>query len=339
MTTLTLAEIAKIAGGELRGDGTIVVSEFAAVDKAGQGQLSFLSSSKYRKSLSECKADAILLREIDLEYYSGNSIVVDDPYVAYARIAQVLDTTPSPASNIHKTAVIDESASLGENVSVGAYAVIESGVSLGDNAVIGAGCFVGKNSSIGSNTKLWSNVSVYHGVTIGSDCLIQANTVIGSDGFGNANYKGEWIKIPQVGGVRIGDRVEIGACTTIDRGTLDDTVIEGNVVLDNQIQIAHNVYIGYGTAIAGATVVAGSTHIGKYCQIGGGSVINGHITIADQVFVTGMAMVMRDIKEKGVYSSGVPVQPNKEWRKMVPRVHKIAELDRRLKSVEKELKS
>lgn len=339
MTTLTLAEIAKIAGGELHGDGSIAVSEFAAMDKAGQGQLSFLSSPKFRKSLDQCKADAILLRESDLEHYSGNSIVVEDPYVAYARIAQVLDTTPSPASNIHKTAVIDESASLGENVSVGANAVIESGVCLGDNAVIGAGCFVGKNTSIGSNTKLWSNVSVYHDVTIGSDCLIQANAVIGSDGFGNANEKGEWIKIPQVGGVRVGDRVEIGACTTIDRGTLDDTVIEDNVVLDNQIQIAHNVHVGYGTAMAGAVIVAGSTQIGKYCQFGGGAVVNGHITIVDQVVVTGMSMVMRDIEEKGVFSSGVPVQPNKEWRKMVPRVHKIAELDRRLKSVEKELKS
>ncbi len=337
MTTLTLAEIAIIVDGELRGDGDAAVSEFAATEKAVKGQLSFLSNPKFRQSLEQCQAEAILLREEDLPYFSGNAIVVEDPYVAYARIAQAFDTTPLPASGISQSSVIDELALLGDNVSVGPNAVIESGVRLGDNVVIGAGCFIGKNTSIGSNTKLWSNVSVYHEVSIGTDCLIQANAVIGSDGFGNANEKGEWIKIPQVGGVRIGNRVEIGACTTIDRGTLDDTIIEDNVVLDNQIQIAHNVYIGYGTAMAGAVIVAGSTHIGKYCQFGGGAVINGHISIADQVVVTGMSMVMRDIKNKGVFSSGVPVQPNKEWRKMVPRVHKIVDLDRRLKSVEKKL--
>ncbi|CCN84986.1 UDP-3-O-(3-hydroxymyristoyl)-glucosamine N-acyltransferase [Vibrio nigripulchritudo SFn27] len=339
MTTLTLAEVANIAGGELHGDGAVVVSEFAAMEKAGKGQLTFLSNPKFKKNLESCQADAVLVREPDLDACHGNAIVVDDPYVAYARVAQALDTTPAPAEGIASSAVIDASATLGKNVSIGANAVIESGAILGDNVVIGAGCFVGKQSKIGASTKLWSNVSVYHGVTIGESCLIQSNAVIGSDGFGNANEKGEWVKIPQVGGVRIGNRVEIGACTTIDRGTLDDTVIEDNVVLDNQIQIAHNVHIGYGTAMAGAVIVAGSTHIGKYCQFGGGAVVNGHITITDQVFVTGMAMVMRDIEEKGVYSSGVPVQPNKEWRKMVPRVHKIAELDRRLKSVEKELKS
>jgi UDP-3-O-[3-hydroxymyristoyl] glucosamine N-acyltransferase len=165
--------------------------------------------------------------------------------------------------------------------------------------------------------------------------LIQANTVIGSDGFGYANDKGEWIKIPQLGTVRVGNRVEIGSCTTIDRGALDDTVIEDNVIIDNQMQIAHNVHIGYGTAMAGGTIVAGSTKIGKYCIIGGASVINGHIEITDGVTITGMAMVMRSIEEKGMYSSGIPLQTNKEWRKTATRVHRIDEMNKRLKAVEK----
>jgi len=335
MMTLTLAQVASIAGGQLHGDGDITVSGFAAMEKASSGQLAFLSNPKYRKSLPDCQASAVLVKESELELCSSNAIVVADPYIAYAKIAQALDTTPKPASDIAPSAVIANDVVLGSNVAIGANAVIESGVVLGDGAIIGAGCFVGKNAQIGSNSKLWSNVSVYHDVKIGDDCLIQANAVIGSDGFGNANERGEWIKIPQVGSVRIGNRVEIGACTTIDRGTLDDTVIEDNVVLDNQIQIAHNVHVGYGCAMAGAVIVAGSTHIGKYCIFGGGAVVNGHITIVDQVTVTGMSMVMRDITEKGVYSSGVPVQPNREWRKMVPRVHKIAEMDRRLKACEK----
>jgi UDP-3-O-[3-hydroxymyristoyl] glucosamine N-acyltransferase len=335
MMTLTLAQVASIAGGQLHGDGEITVSGFAAMDKASSGQLAFLSNPKYRKSLPDCLASAVLVKESELELCSGNAIVVADPYIAYAKIAQALDTTPKPAFDIAPSAVIASDVVLGDKVAIGANAVIESGVVLGEGAIIGAGCFVGKNAQIGSNSKLWSNVSVYHDVKIGDDCLIQANAVIGSDGFGNANDRGEWIKIPQVGSVRIGNRVEIGACTTIDRGTLDDTVIEDNVVLDNQIQIAHNVHVGYGCAMAGAVIVAGSTHIGKYCIFGGGAVVNGHITIVDQVTVTGMSMVMRDITEKGVYSSGVPVQPNREWRKMVPRVHKIAEMDRRLKACEK----
>ncbi len=335
MTTLTLAELATITGGKLHGDDTAVVSMVAPMDKAQAGHVTFLSNPKYAKHLGECKATVVMIKESELELCSGNALVVDDPYIAFAQVTQAMDTTPSPAHGIAPSAVIADDATLGSNVSIGANAVIESGVVLGDNVVIGAGCFVGKQATIGANTKLWSNVSIYHNVEIGEDCLVQANTVIGSDGFGYANAKGEWIKIPQLGTVRIGNRVEIGSCTTIDRGALDDTVIEDNVILDNQIQIAHNVHIGYGTAMAGGTIVAGSTHIGKYVSIGGGSVINGHISIADGSMITGMAMVMRDIKEKGVYSSGIPLQTNKEWRKTAALVHRIDDLNKRLKSVEK----
>ncbi|MDF2155531.1 UDP-3-O-(3-hydroxymyristoyl)glucosamine N-acyltransferase [Vibrio sp. CAU 1672] len=337
MKTLTLAELATITGGELFGDETQVIRRVAPMDKAQEGDVTFLSNPKYAKHLPECQATVVMVKAGQQEQCSGNALVVADPYVAFARVVQALDTTPKPAENIAPSAVIAADVKMGANVAIGANAVIESGVELGDNAIIGAGCFIGKNAKLGRNTKLWANVTVYHEVSIGEDCLVQSGAVIGSDGFGYANDKGEWIKIPQLGTVRIGNRVEIGACTTIDRGALEDTIIEDNVILDNQLQIAHNVQIGYGTVMPGGTIVAGSTKIGKYCQIGGASVINGHITIADGVAITGMGMVMRSIEEKGMYSSGIPLQTNREWRKTAARVHRIDEMNKRLKAVEKQL--
>lgn len=337
MSRVTLAELAEITGAELHGDGDQVISSVAPMDKSGEGDITFLSNTKYRKHLGECKASAIMVKASERELCNTNVLVVNDPYLAYALVAQALDTTPKPSEGIHASASVAEDVSLGDGVSIGANATVESGVSLGNNVSIGAGCFIGKNTVIGSDTKLWANVSIYHDVQIGEKCLVQSSTVIGSDGFGYANDKGEWVKIPQVGTVIIGNRVEIGACTTIDRGALDNTVIEDNVILDNQLQVAHNVQIGYGTAIAGGTIIAGSTSIGKYCIIGGGSVINGHIQIADQVTITGMGMVMRSISEKGMFSSGIPLQPNREWRKTAARVHRIDDMHKRLKEIEKKL--
>ncbi|MCQ9050548.1 UDP-3-O-(3-hydroxymyristoyl)glucosamine N-acyltransferase [Vibrio diabolicus] len=337
MKTLTLAELATITGGELFGDESLVVRRVAPMDKAQEGDVTFLSNPKYAKHLSECQATVVMVKAEHKEQCVGNALVVSDPYVAFARVVQAMDTTPKPADDIAPSAVIAADVKMGENVTIGANAVIETGVELGDNVSVGAGCFIGKNAKLGNNTKLWANVTIYHEVSLGDDCLVQSGTVIGSDGFGYANDKGEWIKIPQLGSVRIGNRVEIGACTTIDRGALEDTIIEDNVILDNQLQIAHNVQIGYGTVMPGGTIVAGSTKIGKYCQIGGASVLNGHITIADGVAITGMGMVMRSIEEKGLYSSGIPLQTNREWRKTATRVHRIDEMNKRLKAVEKQL--
>ncbi|HCZ9281740.1 UDP-3-O-(3-hydroxymyristoyl) glucosamine N-acyltransferase [Vibrio parahaemolyticus] len=337
MKTLTLAELATITGGELFGDESLVVSRVAPMDKAQEGDVTFLSNPKYAKHLSECQATVVMVKVEHKDQCVGNALVVSDPYVAFARVVQAMDTTPKPADDIAPSAVIAADVKMGENVTIGANAVIETGVELGDNVSVGAGCFIGKNAKLGNNTKLWANVTIYHEVSLGDDCLVQSGTVIGSDGFGYANDKGEWIKIPQLGSVRIGNRVEIGACTTIDRGALEDTIIEDNVILDNQLQIAHNVQIGYGTVMPGGTIVAGSTKIGKYCQIGGASVLNGHITIADGVAITGMGMVMRSIEEKGLYSSGIPLQTNREWRKTATRVHRIDEMNKRLKAVEKQL--
>ena len=333
--SVTLGQLATLLGAELHGDASVEVSRVANLETAQSGEISFLSDSKYHSFLSKTRASAVLLKPADLAACQTNALVIKDPYVGFARVAQLLDTSPKPASSIHPSAVIAADVQLGEGVAVGANAVIESGVVLGDGVLIGPGCYVGQNSRIGKGTRLWANVTIYHNVQIGEACLFQSGCVIGADGFGYANERGEWIKIPQVGGVTIGNRVEIGASTTIDRGAIDDTRIADNVIIDNQCQIAHNVEIGYGTAIAGGTVIAGSTKIGKYCIIGGASVFNGHIQVCDQVTITGMAMVMRSITEPGVYSSGIPAQSNKEWRKMAARVLHIEDMHKRLNKLDK----
>ncbi|RXJ72505.1 UDP-3-O-(3-hydroxymyristoyl)glucosamine N-acyltransferase [Veronia nyctiphanis] len=337
MASITLAELANELGAELHGDGSVTISAIAGMDKAGEGEITFLSSSKYREHLEACQASAVMVKEADRAFCQGNVLVVADPYLAYAMTAQLLDTTPACASDIAPSAYIAPDVQLGEGVSVGHNAVIESGVILGDGAQIGAGSFVGKNAKIGANSRLWANVSVYHDVQIGANCLIQSGAVIGSDGFGYAPNKGKWVKIPQLGSVIIGDRVEIGACTTIDRGALDDTLIADGVIIDNQCQIAHNVSIGENTAIAGATVMAGSLKVGNHCFIGGASVFQGHMEVTDGVTVTGMSMVMKPISEPGVYSSGIPAQSNREWRKTAARVMKIDDMHKRLRAVEKQL--
>ncbi|MFP9527684.1 MULTISPECIES: UDP-3-O-(3-hydroxymyristoyl)glucosamine N-acyltransferase [Pectobacterium] len=337
MYSIRLDALAQQLDAQLHGDGDIVITGVASMHSAKTGQITFLSDSRYREQLAGTQASAVVLTEADLPYCQVAALVVKNPYLTYARMAQLLDTTPQPATDIAPSAVIAPDATLGQNVSIGANAVIESGALLGDGVVIGPGCFIGKDARIGAGTRLWANVTIYHRVELGEHCLIQSGTVIGSDGFGYANDRGNWVKIPQLGTVRIGDRVEIGASTTIDRGALDDTVIGNGVIIDNQCQIAHNVVIGDNTAVAGGVIMAGSLKIGRYCMIGGASVINGHMEICDKVTVTGMGMVMRPITEPGVYSSGIPLQPNKVWRKTAALVMNIDEISKRLKAVERKV--
>ncbi|GKX46510.1 UDP-3-O-(3-hydroxymyristoyl)glucosamine N-acyltransferase [Pectobacterium carotovorum] len=337
MYSIRLDALAQQLDAQLHGDGDIVITGVASMHSAKTGQITFLSDSRYREQLAGTQASVVVLTEADLPYCQVAALVVKNPYLTYARMAQLLDTTPQPATDIAPSAVIASGATLGQNVSVGANAVIESGAQLGDGVVIGPGCFIGKDARIGAGTRLWANVTIYHRVELGEHCLIQSGTVIGSDGFGYANDRGNWVKIPQLGTVRIGDRVEIGASTTIDRGALDDTVIGNGVIIDNQCQIAHNVVIGDNTAVAGGVIMAGSLKIGRYCMIGGASVINGHMEICDKVTVTGMGMVMRPITEPGVYSSGIPLQPNKVWRKTAALVMNIDEISKRLKAVERKV--
>jgi UDP-3-O-[3-hydroxymyristoyl] glucosamine N-acyltransferase len=337
MPSIRLADLAQQLDAQVHGDGSLVITGIASMHSAQLEQITFLSNSRYQEQLATCKAGAVVLTEADLPFCKSAALVVKNPYLTYARMAQIMDTTPQPAQDIASSAVISPQARLGEKVSVGANAVIESGVVLGDNVVIGAGCFIGKGTCIGAGSRLWANVSVYHEVVIGQNCLIQSGTVIGADGFGYANDRGNWIKIPQLGSVHIGDRVEIGACTTIDRGALDNTIIGNGVIIDNQCQIAHNVMIGDNTAVAGGVIMAGSLKIGRYCMIGGASVINGHMEICDKVTITGMGMVMRPITEPGLYSSGIPLQSNKMWRKTAALVMNIDGINKRLKAIERKV--
>ncbi|CNL85483.1 UDP-3-O-(3-hydroxymyristoyl)glucosamine N-acyltransferase [Yersinia proxima] len=337
MPSIRLADLAQQLDAQVHGDGDLVITGIASMHSAEPSQITFLSNSRYQEQLATCNAGAVVLTEADLPFCKSAALVVKNPYLTYARMAQIMDTTPQPAQDIAPSAVISPQATLGKNVSIGANAVIESGVVLGDNVVIGAGCFIGKNTHIGAGSRLWANVSVYHEVVIGQNCLIQSGTVIGADGFGYANDRGNWIKIPQLGSVHIGDRVEIGACTTIDRGALDNTIIGNGVIIDNQCQIAHNVVIGDNTAVAGGVIMAGSLKVGRYCMIGGASVINGHMEICDKVTITGMGMVMRPITEPGLYSSGIPLQPNKVWRKTAALVMNIDGINKRLKAIERKI--
>ncbi|GAA3706605.1 UDP-3-O-(3-hydroxymyristoyl)glucosamine N-acyltransferase [Oceanisphaera sediminis] len=333
---ITLQELARQLNAELKGDPSRVIRRVNTLDKAGPDEVAFLSDSKYHSLLKNTRAGAVIVTSADQALCPVASLVMTDPYLGFALAAQALDTTPQPAVDIHPTAVIADDVTLGEGVAIGANAVIESGVVLGDGVVIGAGCFIGKGARLGANSRLWANVTLYHRVELGERCLVQSGAIIGGDGFGYANNKGEWVKIPQLGTVIIGNRVEIGAGTTIDRGALGDTCIADNVIIDNLCQVAHNVSIGYGTAIAGGTVMAGSLKVGKYCIIGGAVVINGHIEICDGVTITGMSMVMRPITEPGLYSSGIPLQPNKEWRKTAARVMRIDDMHKRLNRLEKQ---
>ncbi|MGL5336847.1 MAG: UDP-3-O-(3-hydroxymyristoyl)glucosamine N-acyltransferase [Enterovibrio sp.] len=340
MTPITLNELADRLGATLHGDGNVTVGSIASLENAQAGELTFLNSSSYRHYLETSHASAVLLKEQDLPLCKTNALVVKDPYLAYAKAAQIFDTTPACASGIAPTAFVAPTAKLGKNVAIGHHAVIEDGAVLGDEVQIGAGCVVGANAKIGARTRLWANVTIYHGVIMGEDCLLQSGTVIGGDGFGYAkdNSSGRWEKIPQVGTVIIGDRVEIGAGSAVDRGAIANTVIGNGVVIDNLCQIGHNVQIGDNCCICGGTVIGGSLKMGRNCLIAGASVLNGHIEITDNVVVTGMGMVMRSIEEAGVYSSGIPLQTNKEWRKSVPRLMRICDMHERVRELEKLIK-
>ncbi len=337
MPAFTLHELAQLLSAELHGNGAELISAVATLENAAHGQITFLSNSKYRKFLQQTHASAVLISASELEFCPVAALVVPDPYVAFAKVAQLLDSTPRAATAISSSAQIDASAQLGRDVAIGHHAVISAGAVIGDQVQIGAGCFIGEGAVIGAGTKVWPNVSIYHRVRIGADCIIHSGAVLGADGFGFANQRGNWLKIPQVGTVIIGDRCEIGASTTIDRGALEDTVIGTNCIIDNQVQIAHNVQIGDHTAIAGCTVVAGSTKIGKYCIIGGACAINGHMEICDGVQITGMSMIIKSITEKGIYSSGMPAATNLEWRKNSARYRQLDQMYQRLRELEQQV--
>ena len=324
----SLGDLAVRFGLVLRGEPSLRVSRVATLSHAGPGALSFLANPRYRKQLESTRATAVL---VGPEYEAGcpvAALIDPNPYLAYARIADLLHPQAHPAAGIHPTAVVSVSARIAASANVGPQAVIEDDVDIGERVVVGPGCIVQKGAHIGADSRLVSRVNLYAGVRIGQRCILHAGAVVGADGFGFAPDAGTWVKVPQVGSVMIGDDVEIGANTTIDRGAIDDTVVGHGVKLDNQIQVGHNVTIGAHTAVAGCVGISGSTTIGQRCMIGGGVGIAGHLTIADDVMVTGVSLVSASIKHAGSYSSGMPAVETRMWRRMVARLRRLDRKER-----------
>ncbi|MFO7704432.1 MAG: UDP-3-O-(3-hydroxymyristoyl)glucosamine N-acyltransferase [Halopseudomonas sp.] len=333
----TLAALAKVIDAQLVGNPDQLVCGLATLQDAGANQLSFLANSQYRKFLADSKAAGVLLTAADAASFKGNALIVSNPYLMYARLSHLFDPKPKPAAGIHASAVIAADAVVDPTASIGAGVVIEAGAHIGPEVTLGAQCFIGARCEIGRGGWLAARVTLYHDVVIGERVVIQSGAVLGSEGFGFANDQGRWQKIAQIGGVNIGDDVEVGANTTIDRGALSATRIGNGVKLDNQIQIAHNVQVGDHTAIAACVGISGSTRIGKHCTIAGGVGMVGHIEICDNVFVTGMTMVTRSITEPGAYSSGTAMQPAADWRKSAARIRQLDSMAKRVQQLEKQL--
>jgi UDP-3-O-[3-hydroxymyristoyl] glucosamine N-acyltransferase len=337
-TSYRLQEIADALGARLRGDPDTLISGLATLQAAGPGQISFLANPAYSKYLGESNASAVIVSPEFAESCPTNVLLLDNPFLGYARLSHWFEPSPVAPAGVHATAVVDDSARIDDTASIGPHVVIEADVSIGAHVVVGAGSVIGARSRIGDHTVIRPRATLAHDVVVGQRCHILSGAVIGSDGFGFANEKGAWQRIAQLGGVELGDDVEVGANTTIDRGALDNTVIGNGVKLDNLIQIAHNVHVGDHSALAGMVGIAGSTRIGQHCVFGGASVVSGHLTVADNVHLTGMTMVTGDIREPGVYSSGTGADANRNWRRNVVRFRQLDALARRVRELEKKSK-
>jgi UDP-3-O-[3-hydroxymyristoyl] glucosamine N-acyltransferase len=310
-------------GLALQGEPGLKVSRVATLSHADPGAVSFLANPRYRKQMEATRATAVLVGPEDAAGCPVAALIDPNPYLQYARIAELLHPQAPDAPGIHPTAVVSPSARIAASASIGPLTVIEDEVDIGERVFVGPGSIIQRGAHVGDGSRLISRVNVCARVHIGRRCILHAGAVVGADGFGFAPDAGTWVKVPQVGSVRIGDDVEIGANTTIDRGAIDDTVVEHGVKLDNQIQVGHNVTIGAHTAIAGCVGISGSTTIGRRCMIGGGVGIAGHLTIADDVVVTGCSLVSASIRNPGSYSSGMPTVETRLWRRMVAHLRRL----------------
>jgi len=334
--SITLKALVEKLGGELIGND-VEVSRVASVANAEAGHITFITDSKYRKSLSDTKASAVILAEENRAFSDLPRIVTDNPYAYFAKVSALLNPQINAVFGLHTSSIIGAESKISATCAVGPNAVIGHQVSLADGVVVGAGCFIGDNVTIGKNTKLQPNVTIYSDSLVGANCNIASGAVIGADGFGYANQDGTWVKIPQVGRVVIADDVDVGANTTIDRGALDDTVIEKGVKLDNLIQIGHNCIIGAHTVIAGCVGIAGSARIGKRCRIGGAAMILGHLEIADDVTISPGSMITRSLKKSDTYTALMPFQRHEDWLKTAASLRHLTEINEKLKALENTL--
>lgn len=333
----TLGQLATLAGAELRGSSDLAITGVATLADAGPGQIAFLANARYREALKSTQASAVILATEDAAGWDGPALITDNPYLCYARVATCFAPEEALSPGIHARATVESGAEIADSASVGAGCFIGARARIGAGVRIGPNCTVEADVMVGDNTRLHPNVVLCRRVTIGRNCLLHPGVVVGADGFGQARDGARWEKVPQLGSVHIGDDVEIGANTTVDRGALGDTIIEDGVKLDNQIQVAHNVRIGANTAIAGCTAIAGSSVIGQRCMIAGGVGIAGHLSITDDVTILAMTLVTRSINEKGVYSGSHPMEDVRSWRKNNARLRQLDELARRVKHLERQL--
>ena len=332
----TAHEIAERFGLQVHGDGAVAVHGVATLAHAGPGQLSFLSNPRYRAQLADSAAAIVVLRADDAEAAPGTALIARDPYVAFAKIAALFEVVPVRPPGIHPGASIDPSARIAPTAHIGPFVSIGARSVVGDGCVIGPGCVIGEDCQVGAGSELIARVTLVTRVRLGQRVRVHPGAVLGADGFGLAMDAGRWIKVPQLGGVTIGDDCEIGANACVDRGALEDTTLEEDVRLDNLVQVAHNVHIGAHSAIAGCTGIAGSAKIGRYVMLGGAVGVVGHLEICDKVVVTGKSVVRNSIHEPGEYSSGTPLTDNRTWRKNAARFKQLDALARRILSVRKE---
>jgi UDP-3-O-[3-hydroxymyristoyl] glucosamine N-acyltransferase len=335
----TLQQLADYLGATLVGEPSTLINGLSTLSAATSGDVSFLANPKYQSQLSSTQASAVIVHTDMKDQLSVSGLLMSSPYEGYARLSHLFAPTPRYEGGIHPSAVVADTATIDATAYIAANAVIENNAVIGAGVVIGPGSVVGHNSTIAKQTRLAANVSVYHNVMVGERCIIHSGVVLGADGFGFAPVKNGWFKIAQIGGVEIGNDVEIGANTTIDRGALEPTRIGNGVKLDNQIQIAHNVQIGDGSAAAACVGIAGSSTLGKGVTLSGGVGVAGHLDIADGVHISGMSLVSKSIKEKGSYSSGTALAPSKEWRKSAVRFRQLDDMAKRLKIMEEQLKA
>lgn len=334
---VSLSELAELTGARLEGDGSKRIRRVASLRGALPDSLSFLAARAQQHYLAHTRAGAVILRESDLAAAPVAALVCDNPHLAFARAAQRLTATASPKAGIHPTAWVHPEAILEQDVSVGPQVSINAGAYLARRVSVAAGCVIGEAVEIGEDTCLRANVTIYPHAILGRRVVVHSGAVLGCDGFGYANDKGRWVKVPQLGRVIISDDVEIGANAAVDRGALEDTVIEQGVKIDNLVQIAHNVRVGAHTAMAGCSAIAGSTRVGKYCSIGGGAGLGGHLRISDATQVTGMARITHDIREAGSYSSGTQMAATRSWRRNAVRFNELDAMARRLRRLEQQL--
>lgn len=334
---LSLGEIVKSLGGEVVGDPAVRVRQVATLESAAPDTIAFFANERYLAQLKSTQAGAVIVGlplrgTLDIPH-----IVAGNPYAYFARVSALFNPPDAQSAGRHPAAVIDHHARIGAGVHVGPNAVIEADADIGDGCSIGAGSYVGPGVVIGAEGVIYPNVSIYRDCVIGRRVIIHSGTVIGADGFGIAMDGERWIKVPQIGRVSIGDDVEIGANTTIDRGAIDDTVIEDGVKLDNQIQVGHNVRIGAHTAIAACVGIAGSSRIGRYCRIGGASGIAGHLSIADRVEISAHTLITKSISEPGTYTGAYPFESNRDWRRNAASLRSLGDLASRVRAIEQEL--